>query len=84
MTETLFEEIVEDLRGTCNSLDTVLDRHTADDLFGDQAFHDYLDSQIFCCVTCQWWCEISEEASEDFGLEEWTCLECCEEEGEEE
>lgn len=76
---TLPREIVNELRGTCQTLEEVLYLRVAEDLEDNLKFLDYLDSRIFKCTACSWWCDIEEESSEDFGLNDWTCLDCCEE-----
>lgn len=35
-----------------------------------------VDDVIFCCTCCGWWCDMSEEASEDFDHGEWACRDC--------
>lgn len=73
MTRT-YEEIAHDLIGTATTPEEV------DELIAtDEEFCAVLDGIAFACVQCGWWCDISEEASEDFGLYDWTCRECCEE-----
>lgn len=61
----------DDLIGTCKS------KIHYEELFADQEFCLWLDQHIFLCTVCGWWCEISEEASTDWGLDEWTCGQCC-------
>lgn len=66
-------ELVCDLQGTCQSLEEALakDGFTEDDM--SQANHEELDNQLFCCVSCGWWCELCEEAE---GCSEPTCTDC--------
>lgn len=47
-----------------------------EDLFNDLAFCSWLDQEIFMCSACGWWCEISEEASEDSDFDDLTCADC--------
>lgn len=63
------------LQGTCKDLSNLADA------FDDEAYEGcenlsvfcaHLDSLIFCCETCAWWCEHS-EMSEDY---EWVCQDC--------
>lgn len=75
----LWDEIISSLQGTTNSLEQVLESHNKEDLEDNSEFLAFLDSLIFCCSMCGWWCEISEEASEDHNLSEFTCKECCDE-----
>jgi len=66
-----WQEASDRLVGTC---DSALE---FEDLFDDQKFCEWLDTQIFLCTQCGWWCEMSEEESDDHGLDEWTCRDCC-------
>jgi len=76
---TQWDSIVNELRGSCLSLEEVLEDHDAETLLDDMGFLKHLDGHIFQCTTCGWWFDHDDEASEEFGLEEWTCLECCRE-----
>ena len=81
ITQEQLEEIVENLQGTCNDLDSIVDEVTncvcsGLDLTFDQ--HDYINQQIFLCETCGWWYEICEQ-SEDFENCE-SCFESSQEE----
>lgn len=68
-------EIIAELTGTCKSESELGDEGEA--LFNNLEFCEHLDQEIFRCAECSWWCEISEEASEDHGRDELTCLDCC-------
>ena len=75
MTEqSKIEAVIDDLRGTCSSLDAVAERHDIDP--NDAGLCDAIDAQIFNCADCGWWCEMHEEVSAFAGLDEWTCSEC--------
>lgn len=68
--------VIDNLRGTSSgSLDSECE---AVGLSSGMEVTAAVDSAIFSCTQCGWWCEIDEESSEDFGLDEWTCLQCCE------
>lgn len=70
-------QIAEKLRGTCDSLQFVLE---ANDMVGaddDATFCAELDSLVFCCERCNWWCEQHEMADDIRG--NWICEECAEE-----
>jgi hypothetical protein len=67
----LWEQLIHELQGTCNSLDTLLERN-APQLIDHLPFLHYLDNQIFCCEICNWWLEISEMADND----RWECRDC--------
>lgn len=67
-------ELIDDLRGTCQTIDSALDKMlvpmTEDDLTpGD---HAAIDDQIFECESCGWWCEQGEQAE---GHDD-TCSDC--------
>ena len=68
------QAVIDELRGTSESLDTVADAHGIDPM--DQDLCDQIDQSIFLCAECAWWCEMNEEVSEFFDLEEWTCRQC--------
>lgn len=70
----VIQSIIDDLRGTCDSLDAVAERHGRDAM--DSALCDALDQQIFLCTDCGWWCEMHEEVSAFADLDEWTCRQC--------
>lgn len=55
--EKTAEAIIEELRGTCNSLQPVLEAHDAVDVV---PVLNIIDSEIFECEVCGWWCEASE------------------------
>lgn len=67
-----WEQIIDTLRGTCDSLSHVLDYHEASHLQDHMPFLNYLDNQIFCCEQCMWWCEINEMTDGD----RWECRDC--------
>lgn len=58
-------DTIHDLLGTCNTFDS--EGYTHKEL-------DHLDSEIFLCDTCGWWCPI-EEINEDN-----ICTDCANEE----
>ena len=68
------QEIINELRGTCESLDAVAERNGVDPM--DTALCDAIDAEIFKCAECGWWCEMHEEVSAFADLEEWTCRDC--------
>lgn len=75
-------EMIDALRGTCDMISNYPDG--AEELFeGDQEFCKLVDQHIFSCHVCGWWCDIDEESSDEFDLDEWTCLDCCQEGAEE-
>jgi hypothetical protein len=77
LTDALWNTVVDYLRGTCLSLDDAVTALAAQELADHMPFLNHLDQEIFCCNQCGWWCDQDEEASEDHGLDEWTCTECC-------
>lgn len=56
-------EIVHGLLGTCRSISDICTEEEQDDKDVLQA----IDSELFLCACCEWWCEWSEmlEGSED-------------------
>lgn len=67
MTET--EELIEYLKGTCNSLDVgcavcLLDIDDID--------YEKLDEEIFCCEECSWWCTVDESSHSEANI----CIDC--------
>lgn len=71
-----WDSIIDSLRGSCDSLNSVAD--DGDALLNDLRFCAYLDQHIFTCSVCGWWCDMDEESSDDYDLDEWTCRDCCE------
>lgn len=67
------QTIIDNLQGTCgNSIQSALDFYypdmVEDDLTADD--HYQLDSQIFVCNTCGWWCERGLGEDEDDNCED--------------
>lgn len=71
-----WNEIIETLRGSCEPLPRVLMRYNREDLEDNTEFLDELDQEIFRCNCCRWWCEISEESSEEIDYPELICKDC--------
>lgn len=73
----LWTQIVEYLNGSCETLHHALDTFDATTLEDDEKFLNYLDSEIFNCSCCGWWCEVSDINEQD---SEFVCNDCfCEE-----
>jgi len=68
------QKVVDELRGSCDSLQSVAERHGLDP--DSELLTDAVDQQIFLCSECGWWCEMHEEVSAFAGLDEWTCRQC--------
>ncbi len=66
-----WNQLIYDLQGTCNELNSFLERHNAEDLIDHISFLEYLDNHIFLCDGCGWWCELSEMSDEG------VCSDCC-------
>ena len=77
MDTTRWDEILEYLQGSCESLSNALELFNAPDLANNTEFLAYLDNTYFNCTCCGWWCDLGEEASAFYGLEELTCEDCC-------
>lgn len=73
MTNINIEELAETLQGSTLSLSTACEHcgYTEEDLTKEH--HAELDSKVFECACCGWWCEIS-EANEVAG--EFLCDDC--------
>lgn len=73
----ILDRIIQDLRGTCQVLDEVAAYWGA----GELSIEDlqYIESEIFLCEGCGWWCELCEQHMTDDGP---LCSDCAE--GEEE
>ena len=56
----LWEKIIYELNGTCNSIEYVLDNNNAEELQDHLPFLNHLDNEIFRCDGCSWWCSIAE------------------------
>ena len=62
----MIRDIINDLEGTCNTLD--MEGLTYQEL-------QILDNEIFCCSDCNWWCPIEEINEGNI------CTDCTNEEG---
>lgn len=68
-----WNQLIYDLQGTCNGLESFLERHDAEDLIDHAPFLHYLDNHIFLCDVCGWWCELSEAAEDSDTV---VCTDC--------
>jgi hypothetical protein len=68
----LWDRLIYDLQGTCEGLESFLERHEKPELADNMQFLRHLDNQIFCCEQCMWWCDLSEMADND----NWECRDC--------
>lgn len=67
------DRVAEDLEGTCQTLETVLQRHfdeDADTIHFDSELLAYLDEQVMECAECNWWSRTDEMADDQI------CLDC--------
>lgn len=55
-----FEEVVEYLRGTCQSLSEACAVFEVDEDSLSTEDYDYLDEEIFRCEECSWWYSMDE------------------------
>ena len=71
--EIIVQNIIDDLRGTCQELNTVCEKYgtSEDDLTEEELIK--IDESIFCCSYCGWWLSFDEES-----LEDWVCKDCYE------
>ena len=60
LNEKFLEGIVEDLMGSCQSLEDALDKHYME--LDDLSMKDleYIDDAIFVCDCCGWWYDLGE------------------------
>ena len=67
--------IAQDLEGTCQMIDVVVERHgvDCDDLTTEEFLA--LDEHIICCSCCGWWVDANEVGDLDI------CSECSPDEG---
>ena len=75
--QSKIDAVIDELRGTCKSLDEVANHNNIDPM--DEKLCDAIDQEIFQCHECGWWCEMHEEVSAFAGLDEWTCAQCAKE-----
>lgn len=76
--DRLIHLVIDDLQGTCDDLDTVIERHFGEGQSTATLSSDLLaevDNHIFRCAQCGWWCELCEAVDDD---DEDVCLECSE------
>lgn len=59
--------IIDELRGTCQSIESLYP-----EALDDPEFCAALDEELFLCEECEWWCERSEESEEREGY----CEDC--------
>ena len=71
--ETKWQEIIDFLTGSSNSLDNALNLFEAEDLRDHDSFLVMLDEQIFLCDSCGWWSLPEEQSMSD----ELHCNDCC-------
>lgn len=74
ISESIFEEFISDLEGSCSSSDDVSEKlgFDFDDLSAEQL--EEMDEKIFCCTQCGWWYE----SSGIVVISEWYCENCSE------
>lgn len=77
MTPERAQQIVADMTGTCMSVDHFLE--DGEDA-NDPVLAEAIDSEIFCCSCCEWWCELNEAALDKDGDSKDCCTDCDEEE----
>jgi hypothetical protein len=72
-------QLTHALQGTCDSLGNTLDRlFELDEDALTTADFLAIDQEVFCCQTCNWWCEQCEMAER--ADDEWICQQCTDEE----
>ena len=68
----LWDKIVHELLGSCDSLDSAIERNNAPNIWLNSEFCEFLDSRIFLCDNCGWWHNQSEMSEQ----EDWVCINC--------
>lgn len=68
----VLDKVITDLRGTCQTLESVAEYWGAGELSIEDL--EYIESEIFLCNGCGWWCERIEEVIDNL------CQDCYEEE----
>ena len=77
LTDSQIEALANYLRGTAGSIDGALEalempiRYEVDMTYADCLM---LDSKVFCCTICDWWCG-ADEHGENEG-DDFVCAEC--------
>ena len=56
----LAQQVADRLRGSCESLTNTLENMDAQGADDNAEFCAALDSLVFQCDCCEWWCDISE------------------------
>jgi len=70
LTDKQIDELAETLRGTCNSLDTELEKiGKAFEMVSSECLSS-LDERVMCCEQCGWWSDSDEIDGDGF------CAEC--------
>lgn len=69
-----YQKIIDTLRGSALSLTSYLSELGREELADVVSFTDLLDSQIFLCPACGWWCPQEESQPCDSGEDE--CSDC--------
>ena len=75
VTDKQLETLISDLLGTCQSLEEACLANDFDNDWLTQKQLNYLDSQIFLCDQCSWWCSTAE--LENYGDGD-LCVDCSE------
>lgn len=53
----LAEEVIDRLQGSCDSVESVLDRMDASDVYTEDDIIDFILEKIEMCPECGWWVE---------------------------
>jgi hypothetical protein len=70
------QEIIEQLNGSCTSLGEACEQRGMDQEELTQTELAELDSQIFCCEVCGWWCESGEQSENELHQHREVCTDC--------
>lgn len=71
MTPERAQQIVAQMLGTCHSVSHFLEDGEDEN---DNVLIEAIDAEIFCCASCEWWCELSEARENENGDD--VCEDC--------
>lgn len=76
ITQDQLNQLIENLKGTTSSIDQEASKlgFEEDDLTMEQ--FEYIDSEIFLCEECGWWCSIGDLALGASNLTDMVCEDC--------
>lgn len=70
LSQKKISEIIDYARGTCHSTTEIAATFELEEEVVEKLIED--DASIFCCDTCNWWCDFDEDSESNPG----NCKEC--------